>query len=105
MASYSASRAVHATLAASTVDTVTLTLTHPRIEILNRGTGDIFLTVDGSTPTVGGNDTFVVPSNGVGFFPNPFLAEPGLAGGPQVPGRTVVNLISTGTPAYSVTGD
>ncbi len=105
MASYTAARAVHATLTAATVDTVTLSLTHPRIEVLNRGAGDIFVTVDGSTPTVGGNDTFVVPSNGVGFFPNPFLAEPGAVGGPQVPGKTVVNLISSGTPAYSVTGD
>jgi hypothetical protein len=98
MAAYSANRAVHNTLAATTVDTITLTAQYNRVEVLNRSaTGDIFVTLDGSTPTVGGNDTFVVPATGVGNFVNPASTS-------QPPTSTVVKLISSGTPSYSVTG-
>jgi hypothetical protein len=98
MANYTAPRAVHNTLTAATVDTITLSSQYNRVEILNRSaSGDIFITVDGSTPTVGGNDTYVVPATGVGTFVNPnWTNEP--------PISTVVKLISSGTPAYSVTG-
>ena len=94
MASYSAVRAAHATLVATTVDTVTLTGSYARVEVRNRSTGDIFLTLDGSTPTVAGNETLVVPANSVGSFPN-------VAG---ISAPVTVKLISSGTPAYSVTG-
>lgn len=98
MASYTASRAVHNTLTATTVDTITLSAQYVRVEVLNRSaTGDIFVTLDGSTPTVGGNDTYVVPATGVGTFVNP-------ANTSQPPTSTVVKLISSGTPSYSVTG-
>jgi hypothetical protein len=98
MASYSSTRAVHNTLVATTVDTVTLTAQYNRVEILNRSaSGDIFVTLDGSTPSVGGNDTYVIPATGVGTFVNPnWTNEP--------PISTVVKLISSGTPSYSVTG-
>jgi hypothetical protein len=63
MASYSVTAAKHATLAASTVDTVTLPGigTESHIEVSNwHSTALIYFTADGSTPTVAGDDTLVV---------------------------------------------
>lgn len=94
MASYTGASSQHQTLAASTVDTVTLTADFNAVEVLNRGTsGDIYFTVDGVTvPTVGGAGTYVV--------------QPGMSliVDPATSANTVVKLISSGTPAYSVTG-
>ena len=94
---------VHGTLTAATVATATVTapaetgtrnlrsLRH--VEVLNRGpSGDIFFTVDGTTPVVNAADTYVVlPGGGVEV---------------DVPGADTitVKLISAGTPAYSVGG-
>lgn len=72
MASYSALFAVHKTLTAATVDTVTLTESVGVVEIANRGTTDpLYVTVGGTPassvadPTVGGDDTSWVPAGGV----------------------------------------
>lgn len=91
------------TLVAATVDTVTFALGSTgtpgwarmpkQVEILTDGTADIYVTVDGSTPTVAGTATYRVPA---------------------LPGATVIDLndsqttavevklISAGTPTYSV---
>lgn len=84
----------HATLVASTVDTVTLTNTQiDEVEILNRdGSAEIYFTVDGTAPTVGGNNTNVLPA-AVGSV---------VVGVRRAAGGVVVKLISAGTPAYSV---
>lgn len=87
MASYSAVNAKHATLAADTVDTVTLTGGDPEaVEILNRGTDPLYFTVNGPAPTVEGDDTIAV------------------AGGQSVvwPGGSSIRLISASATAYSV---
>jgi len=52
----------HGQLSAATVATVALTQSNANVIIVHfrSGTGPIYFTVDGSTPTVGGADTFVV---------------------------------------------
>lgn len=82
------------TLAANTVDTVTISRQHDPVEVWTDGTAAVYFTVDGSAPTVGGNTTYEVPAG-----------SPAVRDGVQVPasGNTVVKLISAGTPKYSVT--
>jgi len=55
-------KAEHGTLTASTVKTVSLTLANVTSITVHfvSGTGPIYFTVDGSTPTVGGADTYVL---------------------------------------------
>jgi hypothetical protein len=51
------------TLTASTVDTVTFPSHVPEVEVVNmNGAGALYFTVDGSTPTVGGLSTRVLPA-------------------------------------------
>lgn len=94
MAAYTVDTAKHATLVASTVDTVTLPKDASAIEVCNRsGVAAIHVTIGTVNPTVDGDDTFVVPA---------------VAGSARViptPGSqpTVVRLISSGAPTYSVT--
>lgn len=95
MATHSVALAKHATLSASTVDTITLTNDFQTVEVVHRtstAADPIYFTVDGSTPTVGGDNTYVVMPGGwksVRAWAN----------------SDVVKLISAGTPAYSVTGE
>lgn len=71
MASYSAFRAVHKTLAIATVDTVTLTANDQIVEIINRGATDPLYVVVGLSaaavpePAVAGDDTMAVPAGGL----------------------------------------
>lgn len=89
MASLSAKVAKHATLTGTTVDTVTLTTPGRRVEILNRSATEILsVTIDGSTPTALGDETYVVPASQVLTLPVP------LSG-------CVVKIIGNGNP-YSV---
>jgi hypothetical protein len=85
-------RIVHGTLTAATVATVTLDADYANVEVRNRGTDEIFFTVDGTDPTVEGADTEVVPGNSAH----------------QVPAlqrnTTDVKMISSGTPKYTVRG-
>lgn len=93
----------HGTLTANTVATVTVDAPADvsardvrrlrSVEVLNRGTTDpIYFRTDGTNPTVGGDDTYVVPPSG----------------GVEVPVRSVntveVRMISAGAVAYSVGG-
>jgi hypothetical protein len=93
-------RIKHGTLVASTVATVTLDLVdsgrivsrQKRVEVINRdGAAEIYFTVDGTTPTVAGDDCFVLPA-----------AMGSLEVGAPKGTPTVVKLISSGTPTYSV---
>jgi len=87
-------RIKHGTLVAATVATVTLTVDCRDVEVLNRtGDAEIFFTVDGSTPTVAGDNTHVLPAQ-IGSL---IVAVPET-------GNTVVKLISSGTPSYAVEG-
>lgn len=99
MASYTIAaggRAAHnKTLVAATVDTVTFTDDVDEIDIINLdGVAAIYYTVDGSTPTVEGANTRVLPSGTLS-------ADRVSARGFSAP---VVKLISAGIPKYSVEG-
>jgi hypothetical protein len=89
MANYSANIAKHATLVAATVDMVTLAQDAQQVEVINRGTVDIYFRVDGTAPAVGGDDCEVLPAGASLIVPTPNST-------------TVVELISSGTPPYSV---
>jgi len=93
MATYTVKSSKHATLVASTIDTVKFS-TRPRaVEIRNlNSTALIYFTVDGSAPTVGGDDTYRLSPNETLQVDIGNWVEP-----PQV------QLISSGTPAYDVT--
>lgn len=83
--------AAHAkTLTASTVDTVTFAAdVQGNVRIVNLdGTDRIYITTDGSTPTVGGAATHVLPAA-------MSVLELDITG-------ASVKLISAGTPTYSV---
>ena len=96
MASGTANFAYHSTLTASTVDTVTLNDGTEYVTVVNRGgTDEIYFTVGTPTneppsPTVGGNDTYVLPA-----------ALGSLRVASEI-GPIVVKLISNGAMAYSV---
>lgn len=94
MATYAVSNGKHATLTAATVDTVTLTSTLCQvIEIWNRGTTDpIYFTKDGTTPTVGGDNTYVVTAGQRDTVMARATTD-------------TIKLIAATAVAYSVTGD
>jgi hypothetical protein len=82
----------HGILTANVVTTVTITDAWPGgIDIVNRSlTGEIWVTLDGSTPTVAGDDCYVVL--GARRFDNPSIGDDTVA----------VRLLSTAALAYSV---
>ena len=83
----------HGTLVASTAAAVTLLRADQAVEVVNRsGSAEIYFTVDGSTPTVGGDDCYVVPASVSSYVVAVGEAE------------VTVTLISSGTPTYSVIG-
>lgn len=96
MATGTATPHYHGTLTAATVDTITTDVARQVIQVVNvSGAASIYFTIDGSTPTTtlpAQNSQHVVPA-GIG------LAE--VVEG-SVDAVTVVKLISTGTPVYSV---
>jgi hypothetical protein len=85
---------VHAkTLVASTVDTVTFTSADlPEVEVLTDGTADIYVTFGSTkTPTVAGTQCWRVPAGSASAVLPVHTS-----------GDTIVKLISSGTPGYSV---
>lgn len=86
-------RIKHGALAANTVTTVNVDAFTSQITIVCRTVGaEIFYTVDGSTPTVGGDDNYLCLGSRV--VPTPAYTSP-----------TTVKLISTSTPNYAVIGE
>lgn len=84
----------HITLVASTVATVTLDADYSFVEVVNvTGSAAIYFTVDGTTPTVEGAGTHVLPATIGGLELTP-------AGSAAI----VVKMISAGTPKVSVRG-
>jgi hypothetical protein len=80
------------TLSAATVDTVTFTDDLSLVRIINQdGAAKIYVTVDGSAPTVGGAKTYMLPA-AISVLEIPLADADDLA----------VKLISAGTPTYSV---
>jgi hypothetical protein len=92
------------TLVATIVDTVTFELGEQgtpgwarvprRIEVLTDGTDDIYVTVDGSAPTIGGANCWRVPAAAGSSVIDVADDDPEDA--------VVVKLVSAGTPEYSV---
>lgn len=102
MASYTVTSAKHATLAAGVVDTVTITTDISGVEILNRGADLIYFTTTGATPTVGGDNTYVVPAGGaLRIDTTETIGAPSSGGNPATL-STAVKLISGSATAYSV---
>jgi hypothetical protein len=89
VATYSVVKAKSATLVASTVDTVNFSGGMQIFSILNRSATDvIYFTIDGSTPTVAGDDVYAVsPGDTIVFFPRSVAT---------------VKLISSGAAPYTV---
>lgn len=96
MATYTGKRIVSATLAAGVVDTITFDADYTSVEILSRdGAAEIYATVDTNlTPTVGGANCDVLPAV-IGSL----TIDASGYGSP-----TTLQLISSGTPAYTVKG-
>jgi len=92
MATVSKTRAYHGTLTANTVDTVNLAHPGTYVYVLNRGSSDISVRLDGTAPTFKGDESFIVPAGTARRFDT------------KVYQIAAVKLISdtTGTPAYSV---
>ena len=84
------------TLVASTVDTVTFATNVDPVVVISNGAAAIYYTIDGSTPTVGGANCFVIPAGVVSVDTRriPWDLNQG--------GTDTVKLISTGAPTYSV---
>jgi hypothetical protein len=95
MATYSAAMSVHKTLTANTVDVVTLTEpAWTSIEVVNRSEiAELYYTVNGSTPTPGTDDTFLVMPYSADTVPDVSVAT-----------QSTVKVVSTGAVAYSVIG-
>jgi len=90
MATYTASEAVHKTLGAATVDTVRLTKRVSRVEVVNRDTAEVlYVTFNGTNPTVAGDNTRVIPAGMAFEWPAP---------------TDTIKLISSGAALYSVQG-
>ncbi|MEQ7847735.1 hypothetical protein [Nocardioides kribbensis] len=75
------------TLVANTVLSVTFNDDLDSVEIAHDGTADLYLTVDGSTPVIGGDGSWCIPA---GFGADTFY--------PPSANGTVVKVISAGTP-------
>lgn len=82
------------TLVANAVDSVTFDEEIEAVEVLTDGSAAVYFTVDGSVPTVSGQHCFKIPATG---------AATSLTVWPPSRGLAEVQLISTGTPTYSVT--
>lgn len=80
-------------LAASVTDKVTIARDCDRVEVTSDGTARIYFTVDGSDPTVGGQNGYTLPQTG-GYVARDVSVPTG--------GSTVVKLLSIGTPKYDV---
>jgi hypothetical protein len=84
----------HGTLESNQVTTVTLDANYRYVEVLNRsGDAEIYFTVDGPVPSVSGADCFVLPA---------VISVREVDS--RASGITVVRLISTGTPTWTVSG-
>jgi len=83
------------TLAAGVVDTVTFQDAIGGIEVLTDGSAAVYFSVNGTTPTIGGTNTYKIPAAGgvVTRNVNPVPNEP----------AAIISLLSAGTPTYSVT--
>ena len=94
----------HGTLVAATVDTVNILNPSPTVTVVNRsGVSEIYFTINGVAPTVGGDNTYVLPAViGALAIKVPQPTGPGAGGYSAANPAFQVQLISSGTPTYSV---
>lgn len=96
MASYSATLSTHQTAASGVADTVTLDKDYGEVEVVNRdGAGEIFFTLDGTTPTIGLAGTYMLPAA---------ICSKRVTSVELASDATVVKLIASATTKYSVEG-
>lgn len=92
LAQYEVRQIKSATTTAATADTVTLSHTHPEVEVLHRGTsGTLWVRADGSVATVAGDECYAVQPYEAAILPV----------GPQ---PAQVSIISDEAVPYTVTG-
>ena len=95
-------RAQSGTLTAATVTTVTLTGAYSTVTVTNQGTVPIYVRLDGTAPTVAGDDCLVVDAGDESVFGYRSTYDQGQPG--TVNPGTVIKLISSATPTYTVVG-
>lgn len=95
-----AQRAVSGTLVSGVVTTVKFPQYFWNLVVVNRSTNqEIWVRSDGEDPTVAGDDCFpVLPQQSITFSNGVLSQEPVV----RVGGGTMVSIISSGTPPYSV---
>jgi hypothetical protein len=81
-------------LVANTVDTINFSLFTPYIEVSTDGSATMAVTVDGTTPAVGGPRSYPIPAS---------MSQRTIRLGPALGRNPSVKLISGGTPTYTVT--
>lgn len=80
------------TLTANTVETVTFEYWPHVVEVVSDGAAEVYYTIDGSAPTVGGANCFRLPAT-------PCVDSRSLE---HTVGTVTIKLISAGTPKVSV---
>jgi hypothetical protein len=95
-----AQRAQSGTLVADTVTTIKFPQYFWNLVVVNRSTNqEIWVRTDGEDPAVAGDDSFpVLPQTQQAFSNGVLSQEPVVRTG----GGTMVSIISSGTPAYTV---
>ena len=97
-------RITSGTLVANTVTHLTFTKYYSGIDVVNRGSTDIFARTDNTDPTVAGDDCEVIPAGTAATLVNlQGTDDPGAWPAAGTDG-TDVRLISTGASAFTVAG-
>ena len=88
----------YATLTANTVSAVSFNPPAPFVTLTNRnGAAEVFFTADGTTPTIGGAGTYMIPAQ-AGAYVRVKTANVDLVGG----SATYINMISAGAATVEV---
>lgn len=81
-------------LSAATIDTVTFGDDCDKVEVFTKdGTAEVFFTVDGTSPSTSAKNSYYLPA----------VAGSSLEVTVPTSGKSVVKIISAGTPSYRVT--
>lgn len=81
------------TTTANTVSTVTFSTYYPHVEIVNRGASELWFRVDGTDPTIAGDECDVIPA----YSYKDTINNKNLS-------NTVISLLSTSAVSFTVLG-